>query len=282
MDLTVVGKPVTRVDVAEKVTGQAVYGYDLVLPNMLYGKVLFSPKAHARIKKINLEKAKHHPGVVAVITGEDAPYTHGESIKDKPFLALGKVRYIGEPVAAVAAEDEDTAQDAIKLIEVEYEDLPVYTDPEEACKKDAVAIHEDFEKYRKVNFIVGTNRPNIAEHFKLRTGDVEVGWKQSDLVIEERYFVPIIQHAAMEPHSAHAQFDKDSGRLTLWVANDAPFRALHEISEALNMEKEKIRFINPLQGGGTHCRGPRFSHQWTAGARQVQSRRDIHFDAYTP
>ena len=94
-ELTVIGKPVTRVDVNEKVTGQALYGYDLVLPNMLYGKVLFSPKAHAKIKRINTEKAKQYPGVLAVITGEDAPWTHGESIKDKPFLAQGKVRYIG-------------------------------------------------------------------------------------------------------------------------------------------------------------------------------------------
>src|SRR5512132_3994530 len=165
-EFTVVGKPATRVDVNEKVTGEAIYGYDLVLSNMLYGKTLFSPKAHAKIKSIHTEKAKKLPGVVTVVTGEDAPWTHGESIKDKPFLAQGKVRYIGEPVAAVAAEDEDTAQAAVKLIEVEYEDLPVYVDPEEACQPDAVAIHEDFAKYRKVDFIVPGDRPNIAEHFK--------------------------------------------------------------------------------------------------------------------
>jgi carbon-monoxide dehydrogenase large subunit len=254
-ELKVVGHPITRIDAAEKLTGEAVYGYDLVLPNMLYGKVLFSPKAHAVIKRIDTEKAKKHPGVVAVVTGEDTPWTHGESIKDKPFLAQGKVRYIGEPVAAVAAEDEDTAQAAVRLIEVEYEDLPVYTDPETACKPGAVPIHEEFEKYRKADFIVGSHMPNVAEHFKLRTGDVSAGFKQSDLVVEERYFVPIIQHAAMEPHSAHAQFDQESGRLTIWVANDAPFRALHELSEALAMPKEKIRLINPLQGGGFGSKG---------------------------
>ncbi len=254
-ELSVIGKPVSRVDAEEKITGQAIYGYDLVLPNMLYGKTLFSPKAHAKIKRINTEKAKALPGVVAVVTAKDAPWTHGESIKDKPFLAQGKVRYFGEPVAAVAAEDEDIAQAAVKLIEVEYEDLPVYTDPEEACKPGAVEIHEDFARYRKAEFIVRGAAPNIAEHFKLRTGDVAQGFKESDLVVEERYFVPIIQHAAMEPHSAHAQFDKESGRLTLWVANDAPFRALHEITEALNMPKEKIRFINPMQGGGFGSKG---------------------------
>lgn len=254
-ELTVIGKPIQRVDAEEKITGQAVYGYDLVLPDMLYGKALFSPKAHAKIKRINTEKAKAYPGVVAVVTAEDAPWTHGEAVKDKPFLAQGKVRFIGEPVAAVAAEDEDTAEAAVKLIEVEYEDLPVYTDPEQACKPGCVEIHEDFDKYRKADFIVKGAAPNVAEHFKLRTGDVEVGFKQSDVIVEERYFVPVIQHAAMEPHSAHAQFDKESGRLTIWVANDAPFRALHEISEALGMPKEKIRFINPFQGGGFGSKG---------------------------
>ena len=161
-ELTVIGKPVQRVDAEEKITGSAVYGYDLVLPNMLYGKTLFSTRAHARIKRINTEKAKKLPGVVAVVTGEDIPWTHGESVKDKPFLAQGKVRFIGEPVAAVAAEDEDTAQAAVKLLEVEYEDLPVYTDPEEACKPGCVAIHEDFDKYRKADFIVPGAMPNVA------------------------------------------------------------------------------------------------------------------------
>ena len=254
-ELTVVGKPIQRIDAEEKITGQAVYGYDLVLPNMLYGKTLFSPKAHAKIKRINTARAKAYPGVVAVVTAEDAPWTHGESVKDKPFLAQGKVRCIGEPVAAVAAEDEDTAEAAVKLIEVEYEDLPVYTDPEQACKPGCVEIHEDFDRYRKADFIVKGAAPNVAEHFKLRTGDVVIGFKQSDVIVEERYFVPVIQHAAMEPHSAHAQFDKESGRLTIWVANDAPFRALHEISEALGMPKEKIRFINPFQGGGFGSKG---------------------------
>src|SRR3972149_1834201 len=116
-ELKVVGKPVTRVDAKEKVTGEAVYGYDLVLPDMLYGKALFSPKPHARIKRINTEEAKRYPGVVAVVTGEDAPWTHGESIKDKPFLAQDKVRYIGEPVAAVAADLGEDAFPGLGLLD---------------------------------------------------------------------------------------------------------------------------------------------------------------------
>src|SRR5262245_22934000 len=254
-ELTVVGKPITRVDVNEKVTGEAIYGYDLVLPNMLYGKALFSTRPHAKIKRIDTRKAESHPGVYAVVTGKDFPRTHGEAIKDKPFLAQGKVRYIGEPVAAVAAVDEDTAQAAVQLIEVEYEDLPAYVSPEEACKPGAVPIHEDFDSYRKMEFIVGASLPNVCEHFKLRTGDVEQGLRESDLILEESYRVPTIQHAAMEPHSAHAQLDPESGRITIWLANDAPFRALHEISQALDLPRDKIRLINPVQGGGFGSKG---------------------------
>jgi carbon-monoxide dehydrogenase large subunit len=141
------------------------------------------------------------------------------------------------------------------LIEVEYEDLPVYVDPEAAAKPDAVAIHEEFASYRKMNFITPGDHPNVSEHFKLRTGDVELGFRESDIVLEERYTVPTIQHAAMEPHSAHAQVDPATGRVTIWVANDAPFRALHEMSEGLGIPQEKIRFINPLQGGGFGSKG---------------------------
>ena len=254
-ELTIVGQPVTRVDAEEKVTGEAVYGYDLLLPNMLHGKVLFSSRAHAKIIHIDTTKAREYPGVAAVITGADAPWTHGEAIKDKPFLAQGKVRCIGEPVAALAAVDEDTAQAALGLIEVEYDDLPAYFTPEQACEPGAAAIHEGFADYRKSEFIVGASLPNVCEHFKLRTGDVRQGFRESHLVLEERYTVPVIQHAAMEPHSAHALVDPESGRVTVWVANDAPFRALVEISEALGLPKERIRLINPLQGGGFGSKG---------------------------
>ena len=254
-DLKVVGRPVTRVDVDDKVTGAATYGYDLTLPDMLHGKVLFSTRPHARIVRLDLEKARRHPGVAAAISGADAPWTHGESVKDKPFLAQGKVRYVGEPVAAVAAVDEDTAQAALKLIDVEYEDLPAYFTPEDACRPGALAIHEEFESYRKADFIVGAPMPNVCEHFKLRTGDVAEGFRNADLVLEETYYAPVIQHAAMEPHSAHARVDPETGRVTVWVANDAPFRALTEVAEALGLPQEKIRLINPLQGGGFGSKG---------------------------
>ena len=254
-ELKVVGKPITRVDAEEKVTGQAIYGYDLVLPDMLYGKVLFSTRPHAIIKRIDTERAWRLPGVHTVVTGKDAPWTHGETIKDMPFLAQGKVRFVGEPVAAVAAVDEDTAQAAVGLIDVEYEDLPAHFSPEAACKPAAALIHEDYDSYRKSDIIVPGSLPNVLEHFKLRTGDVDSGFRESDIVLEQRYVVPTIGHAAMEPHSAHAQVDPESGKVTVWVANDAPFRVLTEAAEALGLPKEKLRFINPYQGGGFGSKG---------------------------
>ena len=114
-----IGKPITRVDAVDKVTGETVYGYDFVLPDMLYGKVVFSSRAHARIRNIDISRAKAISGVVAIVTGEDAPWIHGETVQDKPFLANEKVRFIGEPIAAVAATDEDAAERAAKLISVE-------------------------------------------------------------------------------------------------------------------------------------------------------------------
>lgn len=254
-DLKIVGHPVTRVDAEEKVTGQAVYGYDLTLPGMLHGKALFSTRAHARIKRINTQRARELSGVYAVITGEDIPWTHGETVKDTPFLAQRKVRYIGEPVAAVAAVDEDTAQAAISLIEVEYEDLPTYFSPEEACAPGSIPIHEDFADYKKAPYLNVSCLPNVCEHFKLRTGDVEQGFQESDVILQERYSVPPLHHAAMEPHSAIAQVDAESGKVTIWAANDAPFRALHQACDALELPPEKVRFINPCQGGGFGSKG---------------------------
>ncbi len=254
-ELKYVGQSVTRVDADEKVKGEAIYGYDLILPDMLYGKVAFSSRAHAKIKHIDTSKAKAYPGVVAVVTGKDAPWTHGETIQDKPFLAQDKVRFVGEPIAAVAAIDEDIAAAAAELITAEYEDLPAYLTPEDACKPDAVLIHEDYANYRKAKIILPGKMPNVLEHFKLRTGDVATAFDEADIVLEENYTVPLIQHAAMEPHAAHAQVDPETGRITIWTPNDAPFRAREELALALDVSEEIIRFINPIQGGGFGSKG---------------------------
>lgn len=250
-----IGQSVKRIDAEEKVKGETVYGYDLVLPDMLYGKVVFSTRAHAKIIKIDISKAEAYPGVVAVVIGKDAPWIHGETIHDQPFIALDKVRFIGEPVAAVAAIDEEIAASAARLITVEYEDLPAYLTPKDACHPDAIAIHEDFENYLIAPIVRPGKMPNVLKHFKLNTGDIEQGFEESDIVLEEDYTVPVIQHAAMEPHSAHAQVDPETGKITIWAANDAPFRAREQIAHALKIDVDKVRFINPVQGGGFGSKG---------------------------
>ena len=182
-ELTVVGKPVTRVDANEKVTGQIVYGYDLALPNMLYGKTLFSPKAHARIKKHQYGKSQSSSP--ASLRSSLAKMRRGPTAsrsKTSRFSLKAKSAISASRSRRWRPKTKTSPQAAVKLIEVEYEDLPVYTDPGRSLQAGRIAIHEDLPNYRKVNFIVPGTHANIAEHFKLRTGDVEQGFKESDLV----------------------------------------------------------------------------------------------------
>lgn len=253
-----IGQAITRVDALDKVTGATVYGYDFVLPGMLFGKAVFSTRAHARIKRIDTARARALAGVVAVVTAVEAPWTHGETIQDKPFFAGDKVRFIGEPIAAVAAVDEDIAEAAAQLITVEYEDLPAYFSPEDACRADSAPIHENFDDYFQADYIVGgsrVNKPNVLEHFKLRTGDVEKAFAAADVVFADRYTVPVVSHAAMEPHAALAQVDPETARITLWTPTDAPFRAREELAQAFDCPEENFRLLNPFQGGGFGSKG---------------------------
>jgi len=196
----IVGKPLMRIDGWAKATGQALYVADLVFPGMLVGKFLGSTCAHGRIKKINLEKAKRVKGVKAIITGRDFPYLHGECIINIPFLAIDKVRYVGEPVVAVAAEDEEAAKEALSLVEVEYEELPAVFDPEEAMREDAPLIHEEMEKYQYISAVKMIPKTNICQHFVLSLGSLEEGFAQSDYIFEDRFTTPQVQHAAIEAH----------------------------------------------------------------------------------
>jgi CO/xanthine dehydrogenase Mo-binding subunit len=141
-----VGKRIPRIDGLEKVTGRAVYGFDVALPGMLYGGASRSPWAHARIAGIDVSAAKNLPGIRAVVTGKDFPYTFGGSIQDQPFLAIDRVRYVGEPVVAVAGDTETAVQEALGKIRVRYEELPAVFDPREAMKEGAPLLHPDLEK----------------------------------------------------------------------------------------------------------------------------------------
>ncbi|MDP7386012.1 MAG: xanthine dehydrogenase family protein molybdopterin-binding subunit, partial [Nitrospinota bacterium] len=185
-DFDYIGASYERGDGYEKARGLAIYGVDLAKPNMLHAKILRSPVPHALIRSINVEKAKSLKGVHAVVTGHDYPDSQwGAHLADQTIYGVDRVRYVGEAVAGVAAVDKDTAQDALDLIEVEYEDLPALFDPEEAMKPDAVLIHPDLDKYHyNKHVLVKQPGTNIANLTRVRKGNVDEGLSKADLVVE--------------------------------------------------------------------------------------------------
>ncbi len=241
---SVIGKRTAMVDAAEKTTGAGKYTDDLSVPGMLVGKILHSPYPHARIKRIDASKAQALEGVSAVVTGEDAPVTYGilPIGHDEHALAVDKVRYVGDNVACVAAETEAIAEQALELIDVEYELLPAWFDPEQSMKAEAEFIHE--------------GRPhNIEKEYHHVFGDPEKGFAESDYVHEARYIANEVTHAAMEPHSTLASFELDPhtgklGRLTVWSSTQVPYYLQHKLSLVLEMPMAQIRVIKPLVGGG--------------------------------
>src|SRR5437763_4069615 len=243
-DFSIIGKSIAMVDAAGKTTGGGKYTDDLSLPGMLTGKILHSPYPHARIKRIDTSRAEKVPGVVAVIVGSDAPNPYGilPVGHDEHALAIDKVRYVGDNVACVAAEDEDTAERALELIDVEYELLPAYFDPEEAMKAERDLIHDN-------------KAHNIEKDYHHVFGDPEICFKEADEVAEARFIANEVTHAAMEPHSTLASFEIDPhtgkpGRLTVWSSTLVPYYLQHKLSLVLEMPMAQIRVIKPLVGGG--------------------------------
>jgi CO/xanthine dehydrogenase Mo-binding subunit len=252
---TAVGQRLPRVDAIEKVTGQAIYGDDLPFHNVLYAKAVRSPHAHARILNIDASKAQKLFGVKAIAVGKELPVLGGEALKDYPFLAVDKVRYVGDPVAAVAAIDERIAEEAVDLIKVEYEELPPVLDPLKAMESGAPLVHENLHLYKHVPVIKPVEHTNICHHVQFIKGDVEQGFDGSDLVFEDTFTTQMIQHVPMEPHVAVVQVDL-SGRLTVWVTNDGPHRLRNDLATALGIPLTKVRVISPpYMGGGFGGKG---------------------------
>lgn len=247
---SVVGKSVYRVDALPKVTGEAKYADDMVLPGMLYGKILRSIYPHARILNINTEKAQKLVGVKVCVTAKDIPdERHGTSIRDQGILARGKVRYVGEPVAAVAAIDEDMAQEALELIDIEYEELPAVFDPVEAMSPDAPIIHEDLASYKA--FITRTEKSmtgNINFHSINNQGDINQGFRESEIIFDDIFQTPKVHQCYMEPHTALASFDSSS-RVTVWTTTQRPHINQVNIAALLKLPMSKIRVIACHVGG---------------------------------
>lgn len=251
-EYSAIGKRTPQVDGIEKVTGRAKFTVDIMLPYMLHGKIKRSPYPHAKIKSIDTSKAEMLLGVRAVVTGMDFPPRKlPGSIYDEYPVARDRVRYVGEPVAAVAAETLEIAEEAVELIEVEYEELPAVFDPEEAIKPDPpVIVHEEWDGYEKLIPLgkMDVKRPNVFNLYKIRSGDVEKGFQESDLVVEKRYSSAYIQHATLEPHASVAQVEPD-GRITVWTSVASTYIIRSQICDYLDLPSHKVRVIIPHVGG---------------------------------
>jgi CO/xanthine dehydrogenase Mo-binding subunit len=244
----VVGKPTPRVEGQLKVTGEALYSADLTLPDSLWGKCLRSPIPYGRIKRIDTSKAMTVPGVKAVVTGQDvAGLRIGRCIYDTPIVADGVVRFIGEKVAAVAAETRLAAEQALELIEVEYEELEPLLDPVEAAKPDAPVLHPDLLSYRGLPVPV-ENPSNVFAYLKWGKGDVEQGFKQADMIVENTFTTQVTHQCYLEPHACVVKADA-SGSAEIWSCSKTPFAVRGQLANCIGIAKEKFVF-HPTHIGG--------------------------------
>jgi len=251
----IVGTSVRRVDALEKVTGRARYVTDLDRPGMLHAKILRSPYAHARVVRIETATARALAGVRAVVTSADLgwcePY-FGPAYRDRPVLAIDVARHEGEPVAAVVADDESVARQALDLIEVEYEELAAVTTLEEALAPGAPLVHASkplaghFADLSSLRPKPGTN---ICHQFDFERGRGAAGFVDADVVVEDTYTFPRVQHYAMEPHAAIACWDDQDG-LTVWASTQNPYSVRVELARIFRVDLSRIRIIVPLLGGG--------------------------------
>ena len=243
-DATSVGKRITQIDARAKVTGRAQYTGDLFIPGMLIGKVLRSPKAHAKILNIDVSKARRVAGVKAVVTYEDSPPTRYNSsnrfqsdlqfLPQDRFVLDRKVRFLSDRVAAVAAVDKDAAEEALGVIRVEYEELPAVFHPEKAMEPGAPVIHDSAPG-------------NVARRVELAVGDVEEGFRRSDYIFENRYVTQPVQHATLETHVSVA--DASDGKITIWSSTQVPFNLRHVVANVFRVPIGRVRVIKPYVGG---------------------------------
>jgi len=255
----VLGQPIGRVDGVQKVTGEAPYTADLPLEGVLWGKALHSPYAHARIVGIDATAARALPGVFAVITGADTGNgLYGSNLRDLPVLARDRVRFAGERIAAVAAVDEDTAQQALDLIEVEYEELPAVFDIEQAMAPDAPVLHPEFNTYAGVTPTPGPgpfgglrplDRPsNVYTSRRSDRGDLERGFAEADFVIENTYYTQRQHQGYLEPQTCAVKID-EAGRIHVWLGSKMPHGAKNGLASAIGVSPEQIVVHHAFIGG---------------------------------
>jgi len=261
---SVIGKPLPRVDGMGKCTGQTKFADDLNLPRMLHGRLLRSTHAHALITSIDTSRAEALPGVAAVLTGAALPIKFGilPVSQDEETLAIHKVRYVGDPVAAVAAIDEETAERALELIDVVYEPLPAIMTIEDALARDDVRIHDYGDG------------PNIHKMVALEFGDVDEGFREAEHVREDVFFFEGNTHLAMEQHSAVASYGPD-GKLTVWTSTQTPHYVHRALEKVLERPAGRIRVIATPVGGGFGGKTDPFSHEIAAAKLSMMTGRPV-------
>jgi carbon-monoxide dehydrogenase large subunit len=243
----VVGQPIARIDGIDKVNGAARYSGDVTLPGLCWGKALRSPLASARIVRIDTSRARAVPGVLAVLTAQDLPdLLVGRRMFDMPVLARDRVRFIGERIAVVAAVDPDVAEEALGLIDVEYEDLPAVFDLVESIAAGAPAVHEDAGAYEGAPS--ERPHPNVQSVLRFKLGDVEAGFREADRIFEHTFTTQLAHQGYLEPHAGVVAIDGD-GRVQVWASNKMPFRLKELLSLALRVPPERIRVnLTPIGG----------------------------------
>ena len=249
-----IGDSVPRRDALAKVTGAAQFTVDLGMPGLAHAKVVRSPYPHARILSIDTAAARAHPGVVAIVTAADLPdveLLYGHSIADHPLLATGKVRFIGEPVVGVVAEDPVTAEEAARLVSVEYEALPYATDADAALEDGAAVLHEkpgEQRPHRGFEEDIRRTHPNVCSQSRQHWGDVESALAGAALVVEGEYRYPRCYAYAMEPYNAVASWDR--GELTVWTSGQHPYMVREDLARCFHLPLASVRVIVPYVGGG--------------------------------
>jgi CO/xanthine dehydrogenase Mo-binding subunit len=245
-----IGESVPRIDAHEKVTGAAVFADDIQFgPGLLYARIKRSSEPHALIKRIDVSKALALPGVKGVVTGEDFPGLTGLYLSDRHIFCRERARYVGDPIAGVAAVTEEIAEQATALIEVDYEPLPGVFDPEFGASREAPLLHPKLGEYKVANFIFPEPGTNISNHFRIRKGDAAAAWKDCAAIVERKYKIPHIQHVPIETHVAIAKVDAD-GKVTLWGSSQSPFAQRSLIAAALDVSPADVQVIAPYVGGG--------------------------------
>ncbi|MGH7887946.1 MAG: xanthine dehydrogenase family protein molybdopterin-binding subunit, partial [Candidatus Binatia bacterium] len=252
-DYKIIGKPQPRLDGPETVTGSAQYTVDVVLPGTLHVKLLRSPLPHAKLRRVETSRARALAGVAAVLTADEVPAKRfGFSLQDEPIFATAKVRYIGDVIAAVAADSEETAEQAVALIDCDLEELPPVLTIDAALSENASLVHDQLQSYRMNSILARDWHPvpgtNIAHQALFTKGDIDKGFAEADEIFDDTFRAQQVQHCSFEPHAVVAQWNGE--QLTVWTSTQKVFLVRSGLADLFDLAEDKIRVIGSKIGAG--------------------------------